>query len=191
MSGPCIDISRAVLAERAIREKAEVLVWIDADMIFSPSTCENVARQAGELSAVVGCLYSGKKSEALPQVALIEDRNLTCFKGGELVEVKAIGFGLVAHPVSMLERIAERLALPRQKCGRDSYARPWFTGDPRWESMHSDDYAFCRRAREAGFKIFADTRERVGHLGEYEYHLEDLAARTIYESLEIVLEREK
>jgi hypothetical protein len=172
---PCIDIGRASLAESALRAKADVLLWLDADMVFNVSTCESIIADAMRLEAVVGCLYAGKKFGAKPQVAFLpRTKDLVCFDGGELVEVEAIGFGVTAHPAFMLEMIAEKQKLPRLHV-LEHTLRPWFTtrSDGGWREMHSDDYAFCRRARESGFRIFADTRQRVGHIGLHTYQLED------------------
>lgn len=188
---PCVDIGRASVAESALRWAKEstektMLLWLDADMTFSVETCEQVLAEANARDALVGCLYAGKKFGAAPQVAWLEEMgdSLVCFKGGSVVEVEAIGFGCVAMPAAMLEIIAEKLSLPRLKV-LELTLRPWFTTDTsgRWPGMHSDDYAFCKRAREAGFKIFADSRQRVGHIGLHTYFLEDAMPLTRFESL--------
>jgi hypothetical protein len=36
-----------------------------------------------------------------------------------------------------------------------------------------EDYAFCERARQCGYKIMADTSIRLWHIGEYAYGWED------------------
>jgi hypothetical protein len=36
-----------------------------------------------------------------------------------------------------------------------------------------EDYAFCERARRAGYKIVVDTTIRLGHIGKYTYGWED------------------
>jgi hypothetical protein len=36
-----------------------------------------------------------------------------------------------------------------------------------------EDYAFCERAHQAGYQVFADTTIRVDHLGTYRYSWED------------------
>ena len=38
----------------------------------------------------------------------------------------------------------------------------------------SEDYAFCQRAIEAGFTIYANPAVRLGHLGQYVYRLENM-----------------
>lgn len=192
---PCLDIGRASVAEsglfwaedaRKAGHENPVLVWLDADMVFSVRTIEEVAAAAIEKDSLVGCLYAGKKFGAQPQAAWLEggESEVICFKGGGLHEVAAIGFGVVAMPASMLERVAEFHKLPRLAV-LDHAFRPWFTNDPSWGVMHSDDYAFCRRAREAGFKIWADTRQRVGHIGLHTYQLEDALPLTRFESLNL------
>jgi hypothetical protein len=47
------------------------------------------------------------------------------------------------------------------------------SGPPPKFSYLADDFAFCHRARGAGYKIFADTTIRLGHIGRYAYTWED------------------
>jgi hypothetical protein len=42
--------------------------------------------------------------------------------------------------------------------------RPWYL---------AEDYAFCERVRQSGFRIWADTRVRLGHIGAYSYSWEE------------------
>jgi len=37
----------------------------------------------------------------------------------------------------------------------------------------AEDYAFCERARQCGFKVMADTSVRLWHVGNYTYGWED------------------
>jgi hypothetical protein len=37
----------------------------------------------------------------------------------------------------------------------------------------SEDFSFSHRARQVGYKIFADTTIRLGHIGRYSYAWED------------------
>jgi hypothetical protein len=188
--GPCVDVVRNVLAEHALARGADTLVWLDADMTFTVTTVDALVAECRARQAIVGCLYAEKRSAALPQVSLLEPRAaIRCFAGGEVLKVEAIGFGVVAHPASILEAVAKTLRA--QVVGPGQTARPFFTGDPSAPQMHSDDYSFCRRARLAGFSVYADARHRVGHLGEYEYHLEDCAPRPRYETLELALKAQE
>ncbi|MGQ9918681.1 MAG: hypothetical protein ACUVS7_14815 [Bryobacteraceae bacterium] len=54
---------------------------------------------------------------------------------------------------------------------------------PFFEPMHhghedghwylAEDYAFCERARQCGFRIMADTTVRLWHIGSYAFGWED------------------
>ena len=46
----------------------------------------------------------------------------------------------------------------------DTEKGPWYL---------AEDYSFCERARRCGFKIMADTRVRLWHVGSYKYSWED------------------
>ncbi len=37
----------------------------------------------------------------------------------------------------------------------------------------AEDYAFCHRARQCGYRIYADTSIRLWHIGTYRYGWED------------------
>jgi GT2 family glycosyltransferase len=41
------------------------------------------------------------------------------------------------------------------------------------DALISEDYSFCMRAREAGFKIWIDPRLTLVHLGTYGYGMSD------------------
>jgi hypothetical protein len=178
-SGPNCDLVRSILAMAAIADKADVIVMADADMTFSVDAAQTIVREADARQALVGCLYLGKKRGGEPQVSLLPGtKELRCYEGGSVFEVNAIGFGLVAFPVSMLTAMVERLGMVAQRVGERLYF-PWWSNDCSHNLMHSDDYSFCRRARLSGFRNFADSRHRVGHLGEHEYFLEDAAPREL------------
>ncbi len=174
--GPCVDIVRSIIAESALKSGADVLLWIDADMVFKPEDAQALVRQAHELDTLVGALYVQKTFGAdINVVWQNEEQKVSCFASPDagLVEVAMIGFGMVAHPAGMLERIARWKDLPALQV-KNFTLRPWFTCDFRkWETFHSDDYVFCRHARECGYKLYADSRIRVGHIGQHTYALED------------------
>lgn len=186
---PNLNIARGAIAEDALLLGADVALWVDGDVSFEPGTPARIAKCALEADAVVGAVYLEKRLGGSPRVDFLpETKHVTFYEGGGMLEVEKIGFGLVAHPVSMLERIAQKTALETSFYG-DKPIRHWFTSDPRWHEFHSDDFAFCRRARDAGFKIFADTSERIVHHGEHGFVLEDMRPRKLAVRLEAPLAR--
>jgi hypothetical protein len=56
----------------------------------------------------------------------------------------------------------------------------------------ADDYSFCERARQCGYKIMADTSIRLWHIGEYRYGWEDAGQdRPRHDSFLFLLEEGK
>ncbi len=169
--GPNVDLVRATLAEKALAMGADVLLWIDSDVIFRAASCANLVETAVHEGALVGCAYA-KKRFGLPPVLspLGGAERIVFFEGGGILEVERVGLGLAAHTADVLREI--NLKPLRTENGP---VRPWFTVDVLWDDMPSDDFAFCRRVRESGGRVLCDTQIRVAHMGEHAYEIEDSA----------------
>jgi len=73
------------------------------------------------------------------------------YKDGDLVEVDACGMGCMLIKKSVFEKLEE----------------PYFQYTPRSKTslQKGEDYYFCEKAKDAGFKIFCDTSVICGHIG--------------------------
>lgn len=156
---------------------ADVLLFIDADILFEVQAADAVVALAAQIPAVVGAIYSSKRPGGSAIVQHVPgSKHLPCFTGGEVRSVLSVGMGLTAIHRSVFERTPARNLVVKSMGGPLCRARMWFaTTDPTWDEVESDDYAFCRRVREAGMQIYADSRQRVSHIGLYRYRLEDIA----------------
>ena len=98
-------------------------------------------------------------------------------KNGGLVEVRYCGFGFTHVRRTVFEAVQQRLDLPvcNQRFGSllVPFFLPMVVPEPRGHWSLSEDYAFCERARQAGFTVMADTRIRLWHVGTYRYGWED------------------
>jgi len=173
---PNIDIARSIIAETAIAMGVEVTLWVDADMTFGVGSCRQIVEEALSRRAIVGALYLGKSFSGAIQARFFPGTTeVQAFKGGGVIEVEGIGFGVTAVHTEVFTGTREKLGMKGLRLNpRDprSYT-PWFSTNLDGEFFQSDDYAFTERARRAGYKVFADTRQRVGHLGTHEFMLED------------------
>ena len=93
------------------------------------------------------------------------------------MELVYCGAGFLSIKKYVFEEILTQLKLPLcnehfgepivpyfQPLIRELDGRRWYL---------AEDYAFCERARQCGFKILADTTIRLRHIGTYEYSWED------------------
>jgi hypothetical protein len=170
--------ARSFIASRAIDEKADVLLWIDDDMIFSARDAFEIALSAYKEKAVIGVMASQRKPLGRTNVRFLSDtkeESVLLFKGGVLLEVLSVGCGLLACHHQILLAMDQELPLIQSPFDSGTM-RPYFAEIIEKDSWFGEDVSFCIRARNSGYKIFIDTRVRIGHRGEYDYHIEDTLA---------------
>lgn len=174
-----IDRSRSIHATLAMEEGYDVLVFIDDDIRFRAADLYQLIREADARQTVVGCLYTKRKAPIeLVGCPLSKPEDLQIGEAGNVREVRYVGTGLVAIPRLVLSSLAG--ALPKLRTGAiledggELHIWPFFMPSAHEGVYLSEDYAFCQRAIDAGFHIFADTRIILGHVGEHVYSAFDL-----------------
>jgi len=94
---------------------------------------------------------------------------------GGLHEVRYAGMGFTYIHCRVFEKVRETLPLCNTMFTDERY--PFFLPqiidyqDGKW--YLPEDYSFCDRARQSGFRVMADTRIRLWHVGDYGYGWED------------------
>ena len=169
-----IDQGRNQMATDALRAGFEETMWIDADIDFHPDAVDRL--RAHRLPIVCG-IYPQKGKRALACHILPGTRQMVFGEGGGLVELLygATGFMLVERRV--YEQMQRKLGLPvcneRFGAAMVPFFQPLVQGyeDGHW--YLAEDYAFCQRARECGYRIMADTGVRLWHIGSYAFGWED------------------
>jgi len=145
---------REAIAKRfmATPELSELL-WLDSDMTFPADIYEKLSRTGGD---IVGALAVRRHQDfPLPAIAIRRNGKWYAIRAwpSRPFEVDGIGLGVTL----VKRRVFEKLE------------PPWF----KTPEDESEDYTFCRRAKEAGFHVFCEPRIRVGHIGFYEYTVDD------------------
>lgn len=177
---PYIDQARCLLAERALAAGAEVVFFIDHDIIFSPEDVWLLAEEAHARMSVVSGLYLVRRQGGPAIVSLdpIPDV-IWCYKSGGLYPCSQLPGGFTAIPRAVLEGMQVDTALLGNGTTR---VRLWFFNDPlplerpdgSKESLWTgEDTRFSHRVRQAGFKMFVDTRPKLFHKGAHKFSLED------------------
>jgi hypothetical protein len=175
-----IDQGRCQIATDAIGQGFRELMWIDSDMDFDPAAVEQL--RSHNLPIVSG-IYAKKGVRALASALLPGNGPITFGDGGGLLEIRYAAAGFLLTRCDVYLEMRRQLALPTCNHQFGKPLVPFFmpmviegdkstpTNPQHW--YLADDYAFCHRARSAGFRIFADTTLRVGHVGRYVYGWED------------------
>jgi hypothetical protein len=169
-----IDQARNRMATDALRDGFQETMWIDADIAFDPDDVERLRRH--QLPIVSG-LYPQKGSRVLASFLLPGTTELIFGQGGGLVEILYAAAGFLLVQKQVYTKIQEGFALPtcNQRFGRPTipFFEPSIVPDEYGNWYLAEDFAFSERARQCGFKIYADTTIRLGHIGTYTYTWED------------------
>jgi hypothetical protein len=175
-----IDQGRNQMATDALADGFDETMWIDSDVGFDPSDIE---RLRGHNLPIVCGIYPQKGRRVLACHVMPGTEKLIFGDDGGLTEILYAGTGFLLVRREAYETIRRELQLPL--CNERFGGRPmvpYFQPMSHIESVGSgtgghwylaEDFAFCERARQAGFKVFADTRVRLMHYGNYGYSWED------------------
>lgn len=190
-----VDIARSQLASLALDNGYEELFWIDSDIAFSVEDFEKL--RSHDLPLVCG-LYPKKLKEGGLAAILNEDTHELSFgETGGLVEIKWAGTGFLYTKRQVYDDIREKLNLPKCRVGLETVVYPYFmpftipAGNGSDEHLYlGDDTSFCERARQCGYRVYADTTIRLDHIGKYRYSWEDIGGtRERYNSLSCTIKR--
>ncbi len=177
-----VSRARSRSASRFLRSNCEVMLSIDSDIEFDPKDALNLCYKALSKAAPVGALYMTRNLETQPALLLPEEP-VAFVPNAYPVEVPFLSTGFMAVPKGVFARLVEDLPHCHQNWsdgeGRDlsfwpfymPYVIPW----PGDEFMYlSEDWAFCQRAKDAGYKMWLDSGVNLKHWGDYAYTKEDL-----------------
>ena len=94
-----------------------------------------------------------------------------------MIEILYAATGFLHTRREVYEAIRERCNLPTCNAQRGKPSVPYFMpmviDTDRGSWYLGDDFSFSHRAREAGYKVYADTTVRLGHIGRYAFSWED------------------
>lgn len=169
-----IDQGRNQMATDALRDGFEETLWIDSDIGFHP---DSVERLRSHPEPIVCGIYPQKGKLALACHVVPGAPAMAFGQHGGLVELLYAGAGFLLIRREVYLAVQRKLKLPmcNERFGHPLI--PFFL--PMLRSIEeaywylAEDYAFCHRARECGYRIYADTSIRLWHIGIYRYGWED------------------
>lgn len=166
--------ARNEMAATFLKTKHSHLCWLDADIEYEP---EHVAKLWNMNADIASGVYCMKKRDEQWFAAWINGKlvkDLDQF-GGDPVEADYTGTGFLMIRREVFEKLQPTT---------ESYEGPkgdrisaFFMTPIHNDCFESEDYHFCRKAREAGFKIMVDPTVRLKHWGQFDFGAECLPAQ--------------
>jgi hypothetical protein len=137
--------SREHLAEAALAtESVTHVMFMDSDVM--PDDIDVINRLLAADLPIVSGLYRNTLGSGVN--AWMGPNTIALKQQAPIVEVERVGFGLVMVKREVFEAIKER---------------PWFYLTAG-KSQQGEDFYFCRKARNAGFKVCVDMRVQAKHV---------------------------
>jgi hypothetical protein len=155
--------ARNEMAGWFLKTKLDCQLWIDADIEFEP---EDVAKLWNMNVDIAVAAYAMK----------LPEKPLSAWKNGKLVkledcpnepfEVDYAGTGFMLIRRNVYEALAPTTESYEGPSGK---THAFYMTPIHNDGFESEDYFFCRKAREAGFKIVMDPSIKLGHIGQFRY----------------------
>lgn len=163
MPGTLIFNQRQKLAEEALKDGADAILWIDSDMRFPKDSLTILLSR--ELP-IVGVNATTRRFPIQPTALDINhekgDLEKVWSKGKEgLEQVMGVGFGMTLVRKEVFEKME----------------KPWFWFDTTAKGgLIGEDIYFCAKAFDGGFPTYVDHElsMHIRHIGTYEYGWDDV-----------------
>ena len=159
VEGSLIYDSRDTIAEFALTNGYDYVLFVDSDMVFDKTDIESLVRHDAD---IVSGLYVTRNGENMNVAySKIITRRRFPFRAPKLIadngvtgysEIAACGFGFCLIKTEVIKSMAKRYK---------SLFEP-FKGV-------GEDIAFCIRAHRCGYKIMIDRDVKLGHIGDCVY----------------------
>lgn len=158
--GTIIHDLRYAMAQKAIEEKYDYVLWIDSDMVFESDILIDLLADDKDIVTAVcfmrrspyePCIYKKMRMGMTTEEDEIE--KYLDFPENDVFEVEACGMAMCLMKIEALKHIL------------NISGQPFFPLRNDHRTL-GEDLSFCYKARSLGYKIFADSRVYVGHIGK-------------------------
>lgn len=186
-----IDRERSRLATAALDQGYDALLWVDSDQEFEADAAERLLEHEVPF---VSALIARRGARDFACVFNEQTERISVGAAGGLMPVRYVGAGFALVRRVAFEAVQAHFALPRIADPAGAivpYYLPMVAEVPGAGLCYlGEDYAFCERLRRASVPVLVDTRPRIGHIGQYTYHWEDVLHEPLkVESAELVIGR--
>lgn len=169
-----ISRGRNRLATMFLESGDDVLVMIDSDLEFPPDAIDRLIRHDRDF---VGAPYTIKGTPPMWTVRFLPGAMPTYVAG--LMPVQYLPGGFVCIKRAVIERMctADRRYMQRGEWIYNLFQPYVTTLDGETPEYLPEDWAFCERAREAGYELFCDFDLRLTHWGVQGYSMVEVNGR--------------
>jgi GT2 family glycosyltransferase len=149
-----VYVARETIIGYAIQNNFDYVMFIDSDMIFQSDSLQRLIDANKDI--VSGLAFMRKP----PYNPCIYSK-LKLGEGTEIICETAKTYG---KGIQEIEGVGAAFCLVKTKVFKDIYEKRQQCFFPIMG--YGEDLAFCLRARSCGYKIYVDTDNKIGHIGQ-------------------------
>ena len=169
--GMNIEQAKQVIYKKMLEGDWDYCMIVDSDILFLPDEINPIDRLVEADKDVVGGFYVSRKIPCVPIYRPLDLQEMYERDGkfpetykfvvpDDIFEVAGCPGGCMMIKREVIERLTTVYTIPNlPMIHKGEYL--------------SEDYSFCKRARDEGYKIYILPQIKLGHLGEYLYTIKD------------------
>ena len=175
-----VERARSISATYFLRKSdADVHLSIDSDITdFRVEDVLKICEQAASHDIVAAVYITRAAKRTFPATFFQDGLRVEMAFDPTPVPVQWAATGFLAVHRRVFERLTKDLPLLHKGDGDRAFYPfylPLVYDDPdAGPILLSEDYAFCERAKQAGFGVWINPAVRLGHIGQYVYRLENM-----------------
>lgn len=171
--------SRCIMASTMLQNWSEIpyLIFLDSDIIFEVKDLKRLHTDLQAGYDLIGGIFAVRGGTHL--ASYNKDINANGIKlNGDIMKFEYVATGFMGISMRLLRKMVDEIPLPLLHPNSMKFW-PFFEDkafpERDGEGIYlSEDYAFCERARQVGVDSYVDTSIQLGHIGEYDYRLQDV-----------------
>ena len=171
INGCSVEHGKSIAYNKFLETDCTHFLNVDADIFFFNQSTNPIDLLVEQNKEIIGGIYVYKKQPCLPTHRTLDLQEIYEKDGkfpddykfvipNELHEVRWLAGGCMLIKREVIEKLMIKYKVPNlPMIYKDEYL--------------SEDFSFCERCRNEGYKIYAYPLIKLGHVGKYSYTLED------------------
>lgn len=135
-----LPTKRDILANQALSQDADYLLWLDSDMSFNADLFDRLLKHDKD---IVSGVYVDRYGVVINKLVGQKPIPIDMLRQDKLIDTESTGFGCILIKAEVFKRLK----------------KPWF----KWSHGRCEDWNFCIKARKSGFKVWTDPTVFVSH----------------------------
>ena len=162
-----ITMARNMLVDQFLKSDCTELLFIDSDVLAQADDILRLMAQSGDKDITAGS-YPRRSRDKKFFMDLYFDENNDLEFDGAMMRINRVGTGFMLIQRHVIEAIAEK---SEKYLGQDGIGNVANVFDFKLMDgkFVGEDYSFCDKAREEGFKVWLDVEISLPHVGQEEF----------------------